>query len=196
MDLEIDKSRLRKTGVVYGVLLGAVLSILSILSFYVMISTSTVVIISAAPFIFSVVLPLALVVILCFYFRKKIGGYWNLRQAATGIFIMFFTAFVIQFIVRDQLFAKVVEPNMVQKTQTAMNSAVSKFLTESKASPQEVKKKLEEINAPFKQQQDFSIGKQIQSIGITIIFLFVLAIVFAAFFKREGPVYAAHQAGS
>ncbi|WP_221452833.1 DUF4199 domain-containing protein [Mucilaginibacter sp. FT3.2] len=188
--MSIDMKQLRITGVIFGLVLGVALTIFSIISFYVMITTSSVILLSAVPFIFSVLLPIVLVIILCFNFRKKIGGIWNLRQAATGIFIMFFAAFIVQFILRDQLFAKVVEPNMLQKTEKAMSTAVSSFLKQSKASPQDIAKKMNEIKAQFEGQKDFSIGKQIEGMGISIIFMFVLAIVFAAFFKNEQQAYS------
>lgn len=189
MAIEIDKKQLRTWGIIFGLLLGVVLTLLNIISFYVMLSATSVVLISAIPFIFSILLPILLVVVLCFNFRKKIGGLWTLREAATGIFIMFFTAFVILFLLRDQLFAKVIEPHMIEKTQAAMTSSVSKFLKESKTSQDVIDKKLDEIQKEFDAQKDVTIGKQIQGIGISIIFMFVLAIIFAAFFKKETQVY-------
>lgn len=190
--MSIDKKQLRIAGVTFGLVLGVALTLFSISSFYIMITTSSVILISAVPFIFSVILPLILVVILCFYFRKKIGGRWTMREAATGIFVMFFAAFIVQFLLRDMLFAKVVEPNMIQKTEQAMTTAVSSFLNKSKASPQDIAKKMEDIKAQFEGQKDFSIGKQIEGMGISIIFMFVLAIVFAAFFKNEQQAYNAN----
>lgn len=189
MAIEIDKKRLRTLGITFGLLLGVALALLNIASFYIMLSATSVVLISAVPFIFSVLLPILLVVVLCFNFRKKIGGFWTLREAATGIFIMFFTAFVVLFILRDQLFAKVIEPHMIEKTQLAMTNSVSKFLKESKTSQDVINKKLNEIQQEFEAQKDVTIGKQIQGVGISIIFMFVLAIIFAAFFKKEVQVY-------
>ena len=189
MAIEIDKKRLRTLGITFGLLLGVALALLNIASFYIMLSATSVVLISAVPFIFSVLLPILLVVVLCFNFRKKIGGFWTLREAATGIFIMFFTAFVVLFILRDQLFAKVIEPHMIEKTQLAMTNSVSKFLKESKTSQDVINKKLNEIQQEFEAQKDVTIGKQIQGVGISIIFMFVLAIIFAAFFKKEVQAY-------
>ena len=188
MALEVDKKRLRTTGIAFGIILGVTLTILSIISYYIILSATSVVLISSAPFVFSVLLPIVLVVVLCLNFRKRVGGWWTLREAATGIFMMFFTAFVIQFALRDQLFAKVIEPHMAEKTQAAMTASVSKFLTETKTSPDIIKKKLEEIRQEFESQKDVTIGRQIVSLGFSIIFMFVLAIIFAAFFKKEAQV--------
>jgi len=189
MALEVDKKRLRTTGITFGVLLGVVLTVLSIISYYIILSATSVVLISSTPFLFSVLLPIILVVVLCLNFRKMVGGWWTMREAATGIFIMFFTAFVIQFALRDQLFAKVIEPHMAERTQAAMTASVSKFLMEKKTSPDIIKKKLDEIHQEFEAQKDVTLGRQIVSLGFSIIFMFVLAIIFAAFFKKEAQVY-------
>jgi amino acid transporter len=189
MALEVDKKRLRTTGIAFGAVLGVALTVFSIVSYYIILSATSVVLISSTPFIFSVLLPIVLVVVLCLNFRKRVGGWWTMREAATGIFIMFFTAFVIQFALRDQLFAKVIEPRMAEKTQAAMTASVSKFLTEKKTSPDIIKKKLDEIHQEFEAQKDVTLGRQIVSLGFSIIFMFVLAIIFAAFFKREAQVY-------
>jgi len=74
---------------------------------------------------------------------------------------------------------------MIEKTQTAMTHSVSKFLTENKTSPDIIKKKLDEIQSEFNVQKETTIRKQIQGLGISIIFIFVLAIIFAAFFKKD-----------
>ena len=186
MAFEVDKKRLRSTGIVFGLLLGVALTVLSIISFYIILSANSVVVISSVPFIFSVLLPILLVVVLCINFRKKIGGFWIMREAATGIFIMLFVAFMMQLILRDELFAKVIEPHMTEKTQAAMTNSVSNFLKSNKTNPDIIKKKLDEIQSEFDAQKETTIGKQIQGFGVSIIFIFVLSIIFAAFFKKEG----------
>jgi hypothetical protein len=187
---ESNDKQLRKQAITNGLILGVALSALSIFSFYLMTAMGvSVIFVTAGPLIFSVVLPIILAVVLCFNLRKKIGGYWNFKQAATGIFIMFLTAFVVEFVVRDMLFAKVIEPTMVQKTETAMVNTVTSVLEKSKASQEEIDKKIEDIQKQFDEQKNVSIGKQIQGVGINIIFMFVLAVMFAAMFKKEGHVY-------
>jgi uncharacterized membrane protein (UPF0127 family) len=100
---------------------------------------------------------------------------------------MFVISNLMIFILRDQVFARVIEPNMVQKTETAMVSALTK-LKEATTKPEERKEadaKILEMKKGFESNKTFSIGQQIQSLGISIIFLFVLSVVFAVFFKRE-----------
>lgn len=186
MSAEINKT-IRIQGIIKGLILGAVLTVISIIYFYFMIGSSSAVAITVGSVLFTYILPIAAAALLCLNLRKAIGGFWALRQATTGIFIMFVISNLTIFILRDQAFARVVEPNMVQKTETAMVNALTK-LKEATTKPEEKKEadaKIMEMKKGFETNKTVSIGQQIQSFGISIIFLFVLSVVFAAFFKRE-----------
>jgi hypothetical protein len=186
MNIALD-SKIKKQGVINGLLLGVIQFALAVLSFYFMISIAqSAVLITAGATIFSYVLPLISAVILCFSLRKKIGGLWTMRQATTGIFIMFLVSYLVLFISRDQIFARVIEPNMVQKTEQAMTNALIKLKADKGVNGKEVDQKISDLKKELRSGENVSIGRQIQSFGITIIFLFVLSLIFAAFFKREG----------
>jgi hypothetical protein len=186
MRSEIDKT-IRIQGLIKGLILGVVLTVISVIYFYFMIGVASAVAITVGSVLFTYILPLAAAALICLSLRKNIGGFWTLRQATTGIFIMFVISNLMIFILRDQVFARVIEPNMVQKTETAMVSALTK-LKEATTKPEERKEadaKILEMKKGFESNKTFSIGQQIQSLGISIIFLFVLSVVFAVFFKRE-----------
>ncbi|AYL95003.1 DUF4199 domain-containing protein [Mucilaginibacter celer] len=192
MSAELDKT-IKIQGLIRGLILGAVLTAVSIIYFYFMVNMAkSAVSITVGSMLFTYVLPIVIAALLCVNLRTKIGGFWTMRQAGTGIFIMFFVSYLIMFIVRDQLFAKVIEPDMVQKTETAMINALNS-LKDSTTKPEEKKQadiKIAEMKKTFEAGRTITIGQQIQSLGVSIIFLFVLSIIFAAFFKRE-PLSAA-----
>lgn len=187
MSEETDK-KIKKQGLIKGVFLGLVISAISIIYFYFMISLAkSAVVITFGSIVFSYLLPLSAAALFSLSLRTKIGGLWTMRQAGTGIFIMFFVSYLMVFVIKDQLFAKVIEPNMVQKTEAAMVNALNK-LKEETTKPDEKKEadaKIVEMKKAFDAEGTVTIGQQIQSLGISIIFLFVLSIIFAAFFKRE-----------
>ncbi|WEA01973.1 DUF4199 domain-containing protein [Mucilaginibacter sp. SJ] len=187
MSEETDK-KIKKQGLIKGVFLGLVISAISIIYFYFMISLAkSAVVITFGSIVFSYLLPLSAAALFSLSLRTKIGGLWTMRQAGTGIFIMFFISYLMVFVIKDQLFAKVIEPNMVQKTEAAMVNALNK-LKEETTKPEEKKEadaKIVEMKKAFDAEGTVTIGQQIQSLGISIIFLFVLSIIFAAFFKRE-----------
>ena len=108
----LDK-QIKKQSIYFGLVLGVISLALSILTFYLIISsTSSLIFIIAGPILLSFIIPIVLVVLLCLDFRKKIGGFWVFKQAVTGIFIMFFIAFAIQTIGKDLIFAKFIEPKV------------------------------------------------------------------------------------
>ncbi|WPV01841.1 DUF4199 domain-containing protein [Mucilaginibacter sp. cycad4] len=187
MSEETDK-KIKKQGLIKGIFLGLVISAISIIYFYFMVTVAkSAVVITFGSIVFSYLLPLTAAALFSLSLRSKIGGLWTMRQAGTGIFIMFFVSYLMVFIIKDQLFAKVIEPNMVKKTETAMVNALNK-LKEETTKPEEKKEadaKIVEMKKAFDAERTVTVGQQIQSLGISIIFLFVLSIIFAAFFKRE-----------
>jgi ABC-type antimicrobial peptide transport system permease subunit len=186
MSQETDKE-IKKQGLIRGVFLGLIISAISIIYFYFMVTIAkSAVVITFGSMVFSYLLPLTVAALFSLNLRAKIGGLWTMRQAGTGIFIMFFVSYLMAFIIKDQLFAKVIEPNMVQKTETAMGNALNKLKDET-TKPEEKKEadaKIVEMKKAFDAERTVTIGQQIQSLGISIILLFVLSIIFAAFFKK------------
>lgn len=190
MNEEINK-KIKVQGLINGLILGVVLSVVSIVYFYFMILVAkTAVTVTIGSVLFSYVLPIGIAILFCMGLRKKIGGAWNVRQAITGIFIMFFASYLVVFIVKGNIFAKVIEPDMVQKTEAAMINALNKLKVENPANAKDVDAKISDMKKALEGEKSITIGQQIQSFGITIIFLFVLALVFAAFFKNEQQVYS------
>jgi hypothetical protein len=183
---EERNKKIKVQGLINGLIMGAVLSAVSILYFYFMIHVArTAVAITVGSVVFSYVLPIGIAILFCMNLRKKIGGYWNVRQATTGIFIMFFVSYLVGFIVKDNIFAKIIEPDMLQKTETAMVGALNKLKAENPANAKDADAKINDMKKALEGEKSITIGQQIQSFGITIIFLFVLALIFAAFVKNE-----------
>jgi len=174
-----------------GLTLGAILLVLGIFSFYFIIRmAASFLLIIIGPIVFSIIIPIVLVIFICFDLRKKIGGYWNFRQATTGIFIMFFVAYIVQYIGKDVVFAKFVEPNMVQKTQDAMMDATTAMMEKAGTDQTQIDEKKAQIQKQFDGQKEITIGKIIQGIIISIILMFVLALIFGALFKKDPPLFA------
>jgi hypothetical protein len=189
--METLDQKIRKQSFQYGLILGAILLVLGIFSFYFIIGmTSSFWLVIFGPFIFSIILPIIVVVFFCLDIRKKVGGYWSFKQATTGIFIMFFMAYMVQFIGRDMIFAKLIEPNMVQKTQEAVMNATTAMLEKTGADQAQIDDKKASIQKQFDQQTNVTVGKVIQGIAITIILIFVLALIFGAIVKKDPPLFA------
>jgi hypothetical protein len=186
MDQEMN-GLLKKQGVINGVLLGLLVTALSIFKFYYLTKmvTSMALVLTGYFVLFPSVLPVGLAVYFILQLRKKIGGYWNFRQAVTGIFIIFLAAYVIKFVFSDVLFVQLIEPKVIEKTEQALFNDAQIDFKKRNVSQKEIDLKIKEIKASLVAQKDSTIGQQVQGVGINVIFLFVLALIFAGFFKRE-----------
>jgi hypothetical protein len=184
------EKRIKTNGVISGLLLGVILTALSIFSYYFITAiTNSPVLFVVGPIILSVFIPIFVVVLFCFNFRKKIGGYWTFRQATTGIFIMFLAAYLVQFAGKNLLFDKVIEPNNVQMTQNAAINAKVAILKQRNTDQKVIDKNVAELKTDFNQQKNLTIGNTIQGIVFSILFVFLFSLIFASLFKKE-PLYA------
>jgi len=187
--MENLEQKIRKDSLISGLLLGVILLVLSIFSFYFITTMASGMMTLVGPLLFSIIIPILLVIFFCIDVRKKIGGYWSFKQATTGIFIMLFAAYIVQTIGRDLIFGKLVEPQMVEKTQAAVMKSTTDMLEKSGASQESIDKKTADIQQQFQSQMNPTVGKIIQGYAITIIFIFVFALIFGAIFKKEIPKY-------
>lgn len=177
---------IRRKAIIYGVVLGLILLIFGLLLYYykTKFTESFFMIAVGGDYIFWV-LRLLLAAFYCFTLRKNIGGYWTVRQATAGIFVMFIIAYVVQYVGRDLLFEKVLEKNAVVNTRSAFNSANQKAFKEdgNLALFKEREKKIDE-RYPVK-QQNTSASNIMVILLIDIILMFVVSLIFASLFKRE-----------
>ncbi|TWI97670.1 uncharacterized protein DUF4199 [Mucilaginibacter frigoritolerans] len=176
----------------YGIVLGVILTALGIFSYYFITQmTTSPALFVAAPIMFSLFIPIVITVFLCFNGRKKIGGYWTFKQATTGIFIMFLTAYIIQFISKDMVFDKVIEPNSIVKTQLAAINAKTTISKQKGEDQKSIDKDLAEMKKDFALQKNSTVGSVIQGFVISILFVFLFALIFGSLFKKDPPVYTA-----
>jgi hypothetical protein len=185
--MENLNQQIRKIGLSSGLLLGVITLVLGIFSFYFItqMTTSFWMVVLVGPLVISLVIPIIILVFFCIDFRKRIGGYWTFRQATTGIFIMLFVAYIIGAIGRDLIFVKLVEPNMVEKTQDAVVNATRSMMEKSGSDQATIDSKIADVQKNFDDQKNATIGKTIETICLTIIFMFVFALIFGAIFKRN-----------
>lgn len=126
--------------------------------------------------------------------RRKIGGYWSFREALGNIFLMFFVQMVI-YTAFATAFAKWIEPEYANMMRDATLNATTK-MAEAFSSDQEViDKMIEEAEKNVEKQVNPGFMDFIQGLAIAAIFYFIGALIFAAIFKRERPVFAPVEEG-
>lgn len=170
-----------------GIGLGLISLVLGVISSYVLVNVSSVMAIYLIPMLIGLLLPLVISIFFCIDLRKKVGGFWNLRQATSGIFIMFLISYVIS-TAGTLIFTKFIEPDMKTSIQSRMIDATSEALKQQGMDQDEIDKKIEEINAGFEKQANGTVMQNIQGHVIGIILIFVFALLFGAIFKKEKPL--------
>jgi Protein of unknown function (DUF4199) len=178
--------QLRINAIIKGLILGVIVLASSIFSYYFITGiTKTMLLIVACPYFFAIIVPLILTLFFSVDMRKKLGGYWSFKQAVTSIFIMFLVCYAILTIGRDFIFAKLVEPNMTQKTEAVMLNVNAESLKMQGASQKEINSQITERRKEFDTQESTGLGTIVQSYIINTILLFVIAMVFASILKKE-----------
>ncbi|OKS85803.1 DUF4199 domain-containing protein [Mucilaginibacter polytrichastri] len=188
--MTVPDNEIRKKGATSGILLGVILMMLNIFSFYFITTIATSFwMISFGPIIFSVLLPLIVAGVFCSDLRKKLGGYWTFKQATTAIFMMMLVSYAITYLGANVLFGKVVEPHMIEKTQTAIIGATTQMMEKQGVEQGKIDDQVEKMQKQFALQTDTSPVKVLTGIAVSLIFIFVLALIFAAIFKKDPPLF-------
>lgn len=179
---------LKPEAVKNGIGLGLIALVLGILSAYLLVGAKSMMAIFLIPMGVGLIIPLIVAVLFCLDLRKKIGGFWNLRQATSGIFIMFLVTYAISN-VGNVIFNKFIEKDMTERIQTTVVDATSSMMKNQGIAEDEVDKKVAEMNSDFERKNQGTIMQTIQGHVIGIIIVFVIALLFGAIFKKELPLY-------
>jgi len=188
-ELKSIDTQIKKDGLIKGVFLGLIVLALSIISFYFILNNATSPLqVLAVPFFCSYIIPLIVSVFFILNIRKKAGGYLTFKQVVTTAFIMFFVNFAILTIGRDLIFVKLFQPDMIGKTEASMMTS-SKIMYKQQKLPQaETNSRLAELKKGFDAENNMTAFETFSGYLTTIILLFVLAVIFAAAFKKDPPV--------
>jgi len=120
--------------------------------------------------------------------RKKIGGYWSFREALAHIFIMFIVQVVVVTLFTTA-FAKWLEPSYADTMREITLNATTRMAETLTSDQDQVDKIIEEAEKNIEKQINPGFTDVIQGLAIAAIFYFIGALIFAAIFKRERPVF-------
>ncbi|MGZ3766863.1 MAG: DUF4199 family protein [Mucilaginibacter sp.] len=177
---------IKRKGAIYGLGLGAILLVLSLFLYYYKIKLTESFFMIAVGGDYIVWLLRGLIAALfCYSLRRKIGGYWTVRQATGGIFIMFIVTYAIQFIGNDIVFEKIIDKNVSINIRNAFENANKRLVKENKDFLifKDREKKIDEKYPLI--QKSVSISENIMRLLMAVIFIFIISLVFAGIFKRE-----------
>src|SRR5690606_9830551 len=120
--------------------------------------------------------------------RQNIGGYWSFREGLAHIFIMFIVQVVVVTLFTTA-FAKWLEPSYADTMREITLSATTRMAETLTSDQDQVDKIIEEAEKNIEKQINPGFTDVIQGLAIAAIFYFIGALIFAAIFKRERPVF-------
>lgn len=183
---------IRKNSFLNGLGLGALLFLSQLLALYFLgYSQSIVVIILAYSFSYFII-PVVAAILLIIKIRRLGGGYWTLRQATSGIFILFLTAYVISS-TASFVYGRYIQPKMVDKASENFVNVFSDTMGSLNADQDKIDEFVEMVEQQSADAAQVSIGNMFTNMVPTILILFLVALIFAAIFKKEHPVTANQQ---
>jgi NADH:ubiquinone oxidoreductase subunit 6 (subunit J) len=178
---------IRKDAFLKGLVLGALLLIIDIASLYLLANSQSLMIILLSYLMAYFIIPLTVAIILIKKLREKIGGYWTLRQATSGIFIMFLTGYLFSS-AGSFVFIKYVQPQIPEMAKNNFVNVFSNFMSRVDADQDKIDETVENIEQQFEAMGQATVGSFFGNMVTSIIILFITALILAAIFKRENPV--------
>ncbi|MEH6306015.1 DUF4199 domain-containing protein [Olivibacter sp. CPCC 100613] len=183
-----NNSLLRKEGAKLGIGLGILMIVLTIIPMYYYASSSSFWMVIIGPVITGFFLPLVLAILFTFRLRRKIGGYWSFRQAVIGVFFMLLVASVISSI-SGFVFEKYVEPDMRERYMRNIANNSIEYMEKSGADAEQIDAQLEKIDEQIEKAGEVNVVNSLRGLLISIIVVFVIALIFGALFKKERPIF-------
>lgn len=122
--------------------------------------------------------------------RKKVGGYWSFKEALSNIFIMFLVQYL-TYTLFVMAYGKWIEPAYIDHMrEVSLNTTVEMAERFGGGNQETIDQMIAEAEKSIEKSLNPSLTDFLQSTGIAIILYFVGALIFAAIFKRERPVFA------
>ena len=183
--MELSVQNLNKAASTNGVIIGILSAVIGVVTYYVFPS-----LLGSMSFgIGTLVVSLLIYIFFTLDLRKKIGGFWNFREALKGIFLMAFVAGLLYSAV-NYVFYKFVEPDAFEKISGFVESGMSKTFESMGMDQDKIDEAVSKQVEGLKGQYDPTPMQFLKNLGIAVLVQFVMSLIFAAIFKKEAPVFA------
>lgn len=183
-----DKREMQKKAALLGLVFGVILLVIGIIALYLIAKTTSIAVVIASPILLSFLVPLGLAVWFCLNLRKRIGGYWSFRDATSGIFLMFFSAYFI-YSTGNLVFTKAIDTTISKTVKENILKVTSDFASRQNLPAEQIDEKIEEMKSKMEEEGTPDAKQIVQGIVYAIIIIFVVSLIFAAIFKKEPPVF-------
>lgn len=186
--MESSVQNLNKAASTNGIIIGILSAVIGVVTYYVFPS-----LLGSISFgIGMLVVSLLIYIFFTLDLRKKIGGFWNFREALQGIFLMAFVAGLLYSVV-NYVFYKFIEPDAFEKISGFVESGMSETFENMGMEQDKIDEAVSKQVEGLKAQYDPTPMQFLKNLGIAVLVQFVMSLIFAAIFKKEVPVFAAVQ---
>jgi len=183
--MEDLNAAVRKQGALRGLLFGGIMLLIDVLKLYYLAyaaKSPMVTFILLYPVYYILLFALSLLFIS--NLRNKIGRYWSLKQAITGIFIMLIVSSLI-WNNGVTLFSGKINPTIAEKAHIGLVEMRREAMQSQNQPAAKIDKEIMDMNKNFAGSSDITIGSFIQSLGISVILVFAVAALLGILFRRE-----------
>lgn len=182
-----DNIDLKRQALIYGVLLGVINFVLGIAYMYIAKDITSFMTFYTVTFVMNFVLFIAIVVYFVIRLRKVNGGYWSFKTSLQNIFIMLAVSVVLSTLGTSMYNAVFpdLQASMIDNSLNLTIESMESFGADDDA--------IDEAVAKIEQERDalgqITIGQVIKGIFISLLMYFVFALILAAIFKKEKPIF-------
>ncbi|MES2375798.1 MAG: DUF4199 domain-containing protein [Bacteroidota bacterium] len=185
MEDQTQKATIGKLGIRYGLLIGGIYVVLSIVF---RIVNPLMAFTNIWVQLFSAVVVIALLVIFGIEIRKNIGGFWSFGTAFKSLMTMSVFIILITILYSFILF-KFIDPDMPTK----INDASEAVMTERLAKMGMDQDKIDEVaktfqNGEFKAKLEPTLKNEATAVGFSLVFYAIVNLIVAACIKKNKPV--------
>lgn len=184
---QVINNDVKKKAIIYGLILGVISFILSILSLYLSKSATALMLSSVINVIVNYVVFLAIAVYFVLQLRKSIGGYWDFSTALKNIFIMFAVTATIG-LIGINIFNMVYPSLQFEAIENTQNLTIE-MMEANNIPDEQIDTTLKMLDDQKEALGSLSIGQVLKGLAISLLLYFVLALIFAAIFKKEKPLF-------
>lgn len=167
-----------------GLIWSAISIILFLITFYAFPNSLA----SPTNGIISLVINIGLAVYFTLELRKKFDGYWSFSVALKHIFVLFLVQTVLVSTLSIAFFKFVESDSVAYIKESSMNSIVEMYENMG-MSQEQIDMIMDEMDAQMEKSFNPTVGEFFQGLAISVIMYFVGALIFAAIFKRNKPVF-------
>lgn len=184
MDNNVRKATIGRLGVRYGLLIGAISIVLSvvfrIIDPLMMFTNLWIQLLNA-------VISIALIVIFGIEIRKALGGYWSFGEAFRGLMTMSIFIIILTILYGFVLF-KFVDPDMPAKINDASEAVMSQRLAKMGMDQEKIDQTTKMFeNGEFKAKLAPTFKNEATAFCFSVLFYVILNLIVAACIKKQRP---------